>query len=83
MAKIKVVGGDTHQFGGFSPFGNVTALNYSYATNATGAVIGSDTTAPVANGDIIYVGTAPQGFTFHEVYSSGVDVGFEYVDGVD
>ena len=82
MAKIKKFVAGTNQFGGFSPFGNVTALNYSYDTNATGAVIGSDTTAPVAIGDTIYVGTAPQVFTFHNIYGAGVKVGFEYVDGV-
>lgn len=83
MAKIKKFVAGTNQFGGFSPFGNVTALNYSYATNATGVVIGSDTTAPVAIGDIIYVGTAPQGFTFHNIYGTNAKVGFEYVNGVD
>ena len=83
MAKIKTYKGVGNQFGGFSPFGNVTALNYTYATNAKGVVIGSDATAPVAINDTIYVGTAPQGFAFHNIYGTGVKVGFEYVDGVD
>ena len=83
MAKIKAYKGADNQFGGFSPFGNVTALSYAYATNATGVVIGSNATAPVAIGDIIYVGTAPQGFVFHNIYGTIAKVGFEYVDGAD
>ena len=58
MANIKVVGGDTYQFGGFSPFGNSTVLRFGYDTNRIGAVIGSDTKTAVAAGDKIYVAVA-------------------------
>ena len=81
MANIKVVGGDTYQFGGFSPFGNSTVLRFGYDTNLLGAVIGSDSQTPVAIGDKIYVGTVPQGFVF--VSAAGVKLGFEYADGVN
>ena len=81
MAKITVVGGDTHQFGGLSPFGNSTVLRFGYDTNAIGAVIGSDTKTAVAAGDKVYVGTVPQGFVF--VSAAGTKLGFEYADGVD
>ena len=81
MAKIKVVGGDTHQFGGFSPFGNLTVLRFGYDTNRIGAAISSDTQTAVAAGDKVYVGTVPQGFVF--VSAVGTKLGFEYADGVD
>ena len=81
MAKIKVVGGDTYQFGGFSPFGNMTVLRFGYDTNAIGAVIGSDTQTAVAAGDKVYVGTVPQGFVL--VSLTGLTLGFEYADGAD
>ena len=38
MATIKKFVAGTNQFGGFSPFGNMTVLNFGYSTNATGAV---------------------------------------------
>ena len=81
MAKIKVVGGDTYQFGGFSPYGNSTVLRFGYDTNAIGAVISSDTQTAVAAGDKVYVGTVPQGFVL--VSLTGLTLGFEYADGVD
>ena len=81
MAKIKVVGGDTYQFGGFSPFGNLTVLRFGYNTNGIGAVIGSDTQTAVVAGDKVYVGTVPQGFVF--VSAAGTTLGFEYADGVN
>ena len=82
MATIKKFVADTNQFGGFSPFGNMTVLNFGYSTNATGAVISSDSTTPVASGDKIYVGAVPQGFSLCSVIGTAA-VGFEYVDGKD
>ena len=81
MANIKVVGGDTYQFGGVSPYGNLTVLRFGYDTNRIGAVIGSDTQTAVAAGDKVYVGTVPQGFVL--VSLTGLTLGFEYADGVD
>ena len=81
MANIKVVGGDTYQFGGFSPFGNLTVLRFGYSTNAIGAVISSDTQTAVKAGDKVYVGKVPQGFVL--VSLTGLTLGFEYADGVD
>lgn len=81
MANIKVVSGDTYQFGGFSPFGNLTVLRFGYNTNAIGAVISSDTQTAVKAGDKVYVGTVPQGFVL--VSLTGLTLGFEYADGVD
>ena len=81
MANIKVVGGDTYQFGGLSPFGNLTVLRFGYDTNAIGAVISSDTQTAVKAGDKVYVGAVPQGFVL--VSLTGLTLGFEYADGVD
>ena len=53
MATIKKKPSGYGQFGGFSPYGNVTALAFFLATNASGAVIDSDTTVAVASGDVI------------------------------
>lgn len=82
MATIKKFVAGTNQFGGFSPFGNMTVLNFGYSTSATGAVISSDSTTPVAIGDKIYVGAVPQGFSLCSVIGTAA-VGFEYVDGTD
>lgn len=77
---------------GSTPWGNFTALPYKVETNASGAVIGSNTTAAVASGDKVRVGLLPAGFRFvdSEVIVSDAwtalvtaDLGFEYVDGVD
>ena len=81
MARINVVGGDTNQFGGFSPYGNLTVLRFGYDTNRIGAVISSDTQTAVVAGDKVYVGTVPQGFVF--VSAVGTKLGFEYADGVN
>lgn len=81
MPNIKVVGGDTYQFGGVSPYGNLTVLRFGYDTNRIGAVISSDTQTAVAAGDKVYVGTVPQGFVF--VSAVGTTLGFEYADGVN
>ena len=82
MATIKKIVDSTNQFGGFSPFGNMTVLHFDYSTNATGAVISSDSTTRVAIGDKIYVGDVPQGFSLCSVIGTAA-VGFEYVDSKD
>ena len=92
MATIKKKPSGYGQFGGFSPYGNVTALAFFLATNATGAVIDSDTTAAVASGDVIYLGELPEGMRLDDaqiLIKTGMtatvtgSLGFKYVDGVD
>ena len=61
MANIKKKDGRYGQFGGFSPYGNLTALTYLLATNATGAVLESDSTAAIGIGDVIDLGELPEG----------------------
>lgn len=92
MAKIKLKDSRVGQFGGFSPFGNTTSLAYSIATNAIGAVIGSDTNTAIASGDVIDLGELPEGMRLDDAQvfvttAMTADVtgslGFAYSDGVD
>ena len=92
MAKITRKTASQPQYGGFSPYGNLTALYYQVATNATGAVIESDSTAAVASGDVIDLGPIPAGIRLDDVLitvstamSASVTgkLGFAYADGVD
>lgn len=82
---------DAQNFGN-SPYGNVMALEYNVTTASTGAVVGSDSTAAVASGDVIRVGLLPAGFRLHDsltivsdAFTASVtaNVGFAYEDGVD
>ena len=92
MAKITRKTSAQLQHGGAAPYGNVTALYYQVATNATGAVIESDSTAAVASGDVIDLGPIPAGMRLDDVLitvstamSASVTgkLGFVYSDGVD
>lgn len=78
-------------FGG-TPYGNQTVHKYGIATNAAGAVIGSDVATGVAIADKIRLGKIPVGFELQDsltIVSTGMTatitgkLGFEYVDGVD
>jgi len=74
------------------PFGNMTILPFEL-TVAAGVLANSDKATAVAATDVIYVGTIPKGFKFYDITAkaiaavgaatSTIDVGFEYVDGVD
>lgn len=79
------------QFGGV-PYGNQSVLPYTLKTNASGAALDSDTTAAVGNGDKVILGILPAGMVLQDAVaivsdafsaSVTVDIGFEYVDGVD
>lgn len=92
MANIKKKDGRYGQFGGFSPYGNLTALTYLLATNATGAVLESDSTAAVAIGDVIDLGELPEGMRLDDAQvfvTTGMtatvtgSLGFKYTDGTD
>lgn len=82
---------DSQNFGQ-TPYGNLTTLEYVVTTNATGAVVGSDSTAAVASGDVVRLGILPAGFRLHDsltivndAFTAAVTgaLGFAYVDGVD
>lgn len=77
---------------GSTPYGNVTAFRYVLTTNASGAVIGGDSTAAVASGDVVKIGLLPAGFRLIDseiVIKTAMSatitakVGFAYADGVD
>ena len=77
---------------GNTPWGNLSALRYVVKTNASGAVINSDSASAVAANDVVRLGHLPAGFRFvdsHVVVATGMtatvtgDLGFSYKDGVD
>lgn len=92
MATIKKKENGYGQFGGFTPYGNLTVLAFMLATNATGAVIDSNSTSAVAIGDVIDLGELPQGFRLDDaqiIVTTGMtatvtgSLGFKYSDGED
>lgn len=91
MAKITRNTASLRQFGG-APYGNMSVLNYRLATNSTGAVLNSDSTAAVALGDVVDLGPLPAGLRLDDFManvSTGMSasvtgkLGFAYTDGVD
>jgi hypothetical protein len=92
MATIKKKHIGDNQFGGFTPYGNVTTLRARLETSAAGAVVNSDTTAAIAIGDVIVLDVLPEGFVLEDaqvIVSTGMtatitgSLGFIYADGVD
>lgn len=78
-------------FGG-APYGNLSALPYQFAVNASGVMTASDKTTAVADGDVIRLGVLPAGMKLIDMMAIVSDafaasitakVGFAYVDGVD
>ena len=79
-------------FGGAAPFGNLTALAFTLATTASGAVIDSNSATAVALGDVIELGLLPSGMRLDDAQviittamSATVtgSLGFKYADGID
>lgn len=92
MAKITRAVALNNYFGGAAPYGNLSALAYHVQTNASGAVINSDSTAAVASGDVVDLGPLPAGMRLDDViatistaWTASVTgkLGFAYADGVD
>lgn len=92
MATITRNSAYSKQFGGVSPFGNVTALYYQLVTNSSGAAVDSNSTAPIASGDVVVLGSIPAGMRLDDVLitvstalSASVTgkLGFIYADGVN
>lgn len=82
----------THYFGATVPFGNMSVLTYYADTNATGALINSDTDTPVKTGDVIDLGELPEGFCMTDATlfvmtgmtaTATASLGFRYEDGED
>ena len=92
MATIKKKFIGDQQFGGFTPYGNLTTFRASLLTNAVGAVINSDSQAGIAAGDVVILEKLPEGFLLEDaqlIVSTGMtatatgSLGFIYTDGVD
>ena len=92
MATIKKKSIGDKQFGGFTPYGNVTTIRATLQTNATGAAINSDSAAAIAVGDVVVLEKLPEGFLLEDaqvIVSTGMtatatgSLGFIYADGVD
>mgnify|MGYP003617210286 FL=1 len=91
MATITKTQKDPRVSLGSTPWGNLTALRYLLQTSATGAVLGSDSSAPVAASDVIRVGPLPAGFRLVDSLvivsdaAAGLNgkIGFAYQDGKD
>lgn len=92
MATVKIKTYQTRQYGGFSPFGNVTSLVFGMKTDDTGAAIESDSTEALADGDVVVLGTMPEGWRLEDAsvfVTTGMTasvtgkLGFRYADGKD
>lgn len=92
MATIKKKSIGDAQFGGFTPYGNLTTLRSTLLTNATGAVVDSDSQAAIDVGDVVVLAKLPEGFLLEDaqlIVSTGMtasatgSLGFIYCDGVD
>lgn len=92
MATIKIKQANNYQFGGFTPYGNVTTLRFGVQTDAAGKVLNSVEAAAPAVGDVIDLGSLPEGFCVDDaqvIVSTAMSatvtgsLGFKYADGVD
>lgn len=92
MATIKKKYIGDQQFGGFTPYGNVTTIRSTLQTTAAGAVVNSDSSSAVAAADVIVLEVLPEGFVLEDaqaIISTGMtatitgSLGFIYADGVD
>lgn len=92
MATIKKKFIGDKQFGGFTPYGNVTTIRATLQTNATGAAINSDSAAAIGEGDVVVLEKLPEGFLLEDAQvivstpmtaTATGSLGFIYADGVD
>ena len=92
MATVTLKQVQSRQFGGFTPFGNVTSLMFALATAANGSAVGADRTAALAAGDVVDLGPLPEGMRLEDAsvfVTTGMtatitgSLGFKYEDGED
>jgi len=92
MAKVSIKQFHNRQFGGFSPFGNLSALAFGLTTASTGAAENSDSNAALADGDVVDLGHLPEGMRLEDAsafITKGMTatvkgkLGFVYEDGKD
>lgn len=92
MATISKDNLGMHKLPTTAPYGTGSTLHYSLATAANGSVVGSNSNAAVASGDVVRIGILPAGMRLNDALTA-VSVGwtatvtgklgFAYVDGVD
>lgn len=91
MAKVTLKQFRGRQFGQ-TPYGNLSALMFQLITSATGGATNADSTAALANGDVVDLGRLPAGMRLDDcqiivsdAMSASVtgSLGFAYEDGVD
>lgn len=88
--KVKIPGNE-RQYGGAASDGNMTTCRFAVSTNAAGAVVGTNTTAPLAAADVIDIGPLQEGFTLEDaqlvvqapIGGGSIKLGFVYEDGED
>lgn len=92
MATVTLKQVQKRQFGGFTPYGNVTSLMFALATAANGAAVGADSSSALAAGDVVDLGPLPAGMRLDDAslfITTGMtatitgSLGFKYEDGVD
>lgn len=92
MATIKKLGLGLQQFGGFTPYGNLTTLRSKLETAADGGAKDADAATPLAIGDVVVLDKLPQGMVLEDaqlIVSTAMtaavtgSLGFIYADGVD
>lgn len=92
MATVAINQYHSRQFGGFTPYGNVTSLKYELATKNSGGALNADSDAPLEIGDVVDLGPLPEGMCLEDAtvliktaMTTAVkgDLGFVYSDGED
>ncbi|MBP7235503.1 MAG: hypothetical protein KA991_02150 [Bifidobacterium sp.] len=92
MATVTKKNIDNLQQIGGTPWGNLTGLEFTFETNASGVWVDSDQATAVGIADVCKVGRLPAGFRLLDAKivisdaftaNSTFDLGFAYVDGVD
>ena len=92
MATVTKKNIDNLQQIGGTPWGNLTCLEFTFETNASGVWVDSDQATAVGIADVCRVGVLPAGFRLLDAKivisdaftaNSTFDLGFAYADGVD
>lgn len=91
MATVSLKSALKRQFGN-TPYGNLSVLSFALTTLASGAAADSDSTAAIADGDVIDLGPLPEGLRLDDaqiIVTTGMtatitgSLGFKYEDGTD
>lgn len=92
MATVTLKSVGDKQFGGATPYGNVTTIRATLTTNSSGGATNASSSAALAQNDVVNLAVLPQGFVLEDAQlivsttltaSVTGSLGFAYVDGVD